>query len=126
MELTRKGKILRIYGRNLADEFQSKEELSEGRISLDFSLMAQREMYDEIYSKLAEVSRDFSSDDSQKIANYFAEKLFEMGHLNFAYSIYKTIDSKNAKVMEKTFPKQMLELVVRSKDNRVFPIVKGE
>ena len=124
MEITRKGKILRIYGRNLADEFEKKENIMNHNFDLSFMLL--REMYNQVNSKLNEVRKDFKQNESQKITNYFAESLFEKGHLNFAYHIYKEMGSKNAEVMEETFPKQMLELIVISGDNRIFPLVKEE
>jgi hypothetical protein len=122
MELTRKGKMLRNYGRSLADEFDYLKEINEASKGLDYTILVRGEIYKRINSKLDEVKNHFKSSESKKIINYFAERLFEMGELNFAYDIYKRIDSKNVKVMEKTFPKQMLEFVVISKDNRVFPI----
>ena len=79
-------------------------------------------MYKEVNSKLDGIRRDFDKKDGNKVADYFAEALLEKGHLNFAYDIYKKIDSKNAKIMQETFPKVMLEFVLIKKDGKRYPI----
>ncbi len=110
MELTQKGKILKNYARSLADTyFIDKKELRNSQ-NRNFFQMRLNAMCRNVNLKLEEIYTNFNSKDSKKVANYFAEKLIEKGHLNFAYIVYKKSNSKKARTIERLFSEEELKL----------------
>ena len=108
MEITSKGRMLRIHGKDLAKRTaEAAQERYDQEISEE--KLTDSDLLKEEFEKRSGYLDNFKPKDRKKIMGYFAEGLMEMNMIRYAYQFYSQIGSKKAKTIEKTFPRFMWE-----------------
>jgi len=114
MEITEKGKILRTYGKGLAnrvyermtDHRRNIQEMTDYKIVASMSNVREV-LKGEIQHEIECLEKRFNLKDKNKIINYMAEELLEKDLIDYAYWLYEKINSKKAKLIERTFPENL-------------------